>query len=194
MKQKQHIVVYGYPDILKDVIKRKTPTIVNIDGVGNVNALAYDRIGPLLDLLKKHDISYSIPSEAVMVRVKYLLGGDITKSVRGKLHGKDVIYTVEADNDREMLDKMDAAQLELDKMGVEYEKVCKWICDFNPPKPIKKTRKKTKKQLHNNTQGDELKRIASIVEEHQVELSELKGKQPHKIIKEDRSVMAGVLG
>ena len=193
MKQKQHIVVHGYPDILKDVIKREKSTIVNIDGVGNVNALAFNRIGPLLDLLDKHSISYSVPSEAVMVRVKYLLGGSIIKSVRGKLHGKDVVYTVEADNDREMFVKMDAAQLELDKMGVEYEKVCKWICEFPPPKPIKKTQNKTKKQSHNNTQGDELKRIASIVEEHQVELSELKGKKPHKIIKEDRSVMAGIL-
>lgn len=154
MKQKQHIVVHGYPDILKDVIKRKTPTIVNIDGVGNVNALAYDRVGPFLDLLNEHDISYSIPNGAVMVRIKYLLSGNIIKSVRGKLHGKDVVYTIEADNDREMLDKMDAVQLELDKLGVEYDKVCKWICDFRPSEPIKKRRNKTKKQSHNNTTLD----------------------------------------
>ena len=192
MKQKQHIIVEGYPDVLKDKIPIHKPTIISIDGIGKINALSHKRTDMFLKLLDKHKIPYTIPKKSTMVRVKYLLsGGSITKSVRGKVHGKDVVYTVEADSDRELFDRMDAAQLELNELGVKYEKVCRWLCESKPIKEEPKSRKKrTKRKTEPNT---ELKRPGAIVEDHQQEIADLQGNPHKKAIKDSKLVMGGIV-
>lgn len=194
MKLKQHIRVNGYPDVLKHHIPIRKPTMININGIGKINALSHDRTDKLLNLLDKHNISYTLQEKTEMIRVKYLLPGDIMGSVRGKVHGTDVIYTIEADDERELLDKTDAALSELKELNVEHEEVCKWFCMTGSAEPAKKTKKRRSKRVpKKDIETEEIERLSSIVEGHQQEIAELKERPIKKAIIEDRAVMAGVL-
>lgn len=194
LKQKQHIIVHGYPDVLKNKIPR-IPTSIDIDGVGVINPLTGKKTDALIAILNKHGVGYTRATSATMTRVKYLLsGGGITKSVRGKVHGKDVVYTVEADTDREMLDKVDAVQLELDGLGVDYVKVCKWYCETSA---IKDQTKQPKKRRGRPPKKDKIEEKISKIEDKimdiQQENADIKGNPHTRASREAENIMKGIL-
>lgn len=192
MKFKKHIIVYGFPDALKDDIVISKPVHLTIDGVGKINALSHMRIDLLVELLDKHKITYTLPPHERKVKIKTLLRGNKRPYVKGRLRNKDIIYTVNANTETELKNKTNATLKELSDLNVGHSEVCTWFCNTDTVESTKKTRKKKQIPTDSGT-SKELKRLATIIEDQQQDICDLKGKTLEKAKCEDRAVMAEVL-
>lgn len=190
MKLKQHIIVYGFPDELKDRQVVKKPTIFVVDEVGRFNVQSFEIAVLLTKLLDKHKISYVLLPCKGSIRIKKLLTGK--QRISGRKQGKDIIYTINATTEKELKNKTDAALKELRLLGIKHNIVCKWFCNHNPLKSTKKTLEKTQAPTDNST-SKELKRLAIIIEDQQQDICDLKGKTLEKAKNEDRVVMSDIL-
>lgn len=198
MKFRQHIRVYGYPDALKVKIPIKQAAKLVLEGVGDVNLYSVEKFNKFKKLMDEHGIKYKDAPKDEMTRIRYLCmnaPGGIGKSIRGRKYKGDILYTVEADDERELLDKRDAAIEELKTLKVHYEDVCKWVCETAPKL---KTENMFKKGSQKKTPvlkeiAEEHKKLKNTVADIQEKIFDFDKKTLKKAAEEDIRVRKGIL-
>lgn len=139
-KYKQYIRVLGHPEkLLTNFDKTATTKTIKIYGkAGSVLCTSQQVFEYIINLLNDKAADYNI--ETRKLKHARPLGGSgrggrgAVKGCRGKIQAKDIIYTIESESERDLLDKTDAVINQLNAMGIEYEEVCKWFCMKEPIK------------------------------------------------------------
>ncbi len=195
MKFRQHIRVFGYPDALKHVIPFSQPSKINIEGVGVVNLMSTIKGDKFRKILDEHDIKYTNESRTTVTRVRYIscgAGKGVNQAIRGRLYRGDVLYTIESDDERDILDKTEFVLKELRDLHVEHEEVCKWFCS-TPPKPKAIVRSKKSKSKEMNTILNEHKQLKNSVEDLKSKVFDLELKPLKRAAEDDMKVRKGIL-
>ena len=195
MKFRQHIRVYGFPDALKVKIKDNRRGRLSIEGVGELDIFSDEKADKLKSLLNKHKIPYKETPRKQQDRIRYLcMDQGVHKSIRGRKYKGDILYTVESDDERNLLDKRDAAIEELRALKVKYEDVCKWVCESAPKLDTQKhfNRRQNKTPAVKDI-AEETRKIKNTVADLQEKISDFDKRALRRAAIDDERVKKGII-